>query len=642
MSVDPRGDALDFLALRGLEDAADAQSQAHWPEAADGIRLVVVIPRGMSLDTTFIRAAADLVQGDPRVATVSLADDVVASLAQVSRPLPGPGLPVAAGWSPAAQPAGSLIAVNARILDLVGDPLGPEGALTPDSLRAWAVRANHRGLRHLWWTTGGSFAAPDPVWPAAPMDVRESAEPLTPLSLLVERYRATHAPLRIGVEASWLQAHETGAQVATVHWVSALARRTDIDDILLMNLPQGQLPHYARHLAELPRVGVLPPGEEPAQTPDVYWRPYQPDPSTALSSDRRNGRRLVTTILDLIEFTNERYHGGEAAWYTRRRQFRRYARQVDALTGISDDVVNHLLVEIPGLDPDRLSTTALGVEHLEVARAGTAEAPGDVAELAVPGARPFLLVLGNDFMHKNRDFAVRVWQEVVRDIGVDLVLAGLHVAASSTGQLEAQLLAGPAPARGRVVRYEHVSPDAKVWLLANAAAVLYPTSAEGFGFVPHEAALLGSPTVYTAFGPLGEFLPAEDACQGWDVQAYSQRVRAILSDPGIRLGMTRSIAYQGAGLTWDVAGDALVGAFRRALQLPPQPWGLWERTEAVEDATEAADTSQPVPPEQLGRALDRATYGRNWRVRKAARRARSAAGKVKRRTMIAWETRRQG
>ena len=35
--------------------------------------------------------------------------------------------------------------------------------------------------------------------------------------------------------------------------------------------------------------------------------------------------------------------------------------------------------------------------------------------------------LGNDFVHKNRDLAIRVWQEVATDVPVDLVLAGLHV-----------------------------------------------------------------------------------------------------------------------------------------------------------------------------------------------------------------------
>ena len=48
-----------------------------------------------------------------------------------------------------------------------------------------------------------------------------------------------------------------------------------------------------------------------------------------------------------------------------------------------------------------------------------------------------------------------------------------------------------------------VEPAERNWLLANAACVLYPTSAEGFGLLPFEAASFGTPCVHVAFGPDG-------------------------------------------------------------------------------------------------------------------------------------------
>lgn len=627
MTVEPFGTDVVFAVLDLAGQTSPLIGQSGW-SAEQGARFILATPSGETVPASFLTAAVDLMKDDARVASVSLADSVVAELAQIPKPLEQPAITPQAGWAPASRPAGRTLVVNLSVQDLVGLPFDQDLPLTLDSLRAWAVRANHRGLRHLWWTSG---AATDQatLWPPAAMDVREAAEPLTPLCQLVEGYRASHAPLRIGVEASWLREFETGAQVATVHWVNALVRRPDVGQLLLLNLPNDTLPPYAQHLARLDRVHVVPSGAQMAEQPDVYWRPYQPDPSTALSTDRRLGRRLVTTILDLIEFTNERYHGGSDNWYTRRRQFRRYARQVDALTGISDDVVAHLTAEIPGLDQGRLFTTALGVEHL--ATNELPSAPPELSEISAPGARPFLLVLGNDFMHKNRDFAIKVWQEVVGNTPVDLVLAGLHVAASSTGELEANLLSGPEPEQGRVVRYEHVSSEAKTWLLANAAVVLYPTSAEGFGFVPHEAAVLGNPSVFTSFGPLSEFLPADAACHGWQVAEYAQRVRQLMSDAAARAEATASIAATGSILTWDAAADSLMAAFRESLRLPPQPWGLWERTEA--SLADGGAWDEPVPRAAMTRAMDQATYGRCWRLGKAARRARTIAGKVKRRVL---------
>ena len=82
-----------------------------------------------------------------------------------------------------------------------------------------------------------------------------------------------------------------------------------------------------------------------------------------------------------------------------------------------------------------------------------------------------------------------------------LVLVGAGVPSGSTRVAEARAL-------GAVDGGVHVLPDVtsagRNWLLRNAAAVLYPTSAEGFGLVPFEAAHFGTPTVAVDFGPLRE------------------------------------------------------------------------------------------------------------------------------------------
>ncbi len=50
------------------------------------------------------------------------------------------------------------------------------------------------------------------------------------------------------------------------------------------------------------------------------------------------------------------------------------------------------------------------------------------------------------------------------------------------------------------------SPE-RNWLMRHADLVLYPSSAEGFGLVPFEAARFGTPTLFTRFGPLQELAP---------------------------------------------------------------------------------------------------------------------------------------
>ncbi len=462
---------------------------------------------------------------DPRTASVSLADAAVSALAGLrGRARLAEPLPHQSGAVKASAPAGSAVLINPAVLDLTGRPaLGGQDGRT--ALLRWAQQANHRGLRHVWWWSGTSTESP-PAFEPEPLDTRESEDSASPIGQMVDRHRATHDAITVTVDASRLGPHETGAQVATVHWLEALARRTDIARLTLVSLPYGALPPYAARLAEQPAIRVLA-QEETADPADIFWRPSQPDARAVASRDRRYARRLVTTVLDLIEYSNERYHFDLDTWTRSREQTRRYLSQVDLVTGISDDVTAEVAAEVPGLEERRIRSTPLGVEHV---RSTPIDRIPDDLLAAWPhatGSR-FILVLGNDYMHKNRDFALRVWQEVADRNRVDLVLAGLHVRASSTKPAEDALLRAQSGIDQAVIRMPHVSSEAKRWFVSHATMVLYPSSAEGFGLVPHEAAAVGVPSLSTGFGPLLEFLPPEALVDHWSTSEYVRRVDELL------------------------------------------------------------------------------------------------------------------
>jgi glycosyltransferase involved in cell wall biosynthesis len=274
------------------------------------------------------------------------------------------------------------------------------------------------------------------------------------------------------------------------------------------------------------------------------------------------------TVLDLISFSNRRYHGSAETLSSLRHHVRRYLERADAVTTISADVAAHVLAEVPALDPARVSVTPLGVEHLTHQRPHS-DVPAGLERLVTDqGVVPFLLVLGNDFMHKNRDFAVRVWQQTSADTRLDLVLAGLNVGPGSGEPFERPLRAWTPPNGSRLHLLESVPTNAKVWLLSNARVVLYPTAAEGFGFVPFEAATMGTPTVFTRFGPLAENMPAGVGVIGWQVASYVDAVRRLLASPEDSSAWVDQIAGAAAELTWDRCAAALIQAFRQALEQP--------------------------------------------------------------------------
>lgn len=581
---------------------------------------------GNQVPPSLLAKAADAFERDPRVATFSGADSAIAELPRcrgghrLLRPHH-----VDEAVVPAAQPAGDDVFVNPKVLDLVGDHIFRGGFCTGHSLRLWATEANSRGLRHhLYWT--GADAQGPPTLPLIGLDLIESDDPFTPIGGLVDSFRASHHALSIAVDGSRLGPHETGTQVAAVAWVEGLARLTEIAEIRLLDLPDGQLPEYAAHLARHEKVRVIPAGAERALEPaDVFWRPCRPLPEADLATGRAVGRRLVTTVLDLIDYTNEAYHAGPESWSLSRKALREHLQSVDLVTGISQDVVDHVALEMPGLDAGRLRVTTLGVEHLpdDIPTAVPEELTGMWPEAR---QRRFLLVLGTDFLHKNRDFAIRVWRRLAEAQAVDLVLVGLHVATGSTDRLEKELLAEEDPADGatsvhsQVIRLPHADSRTKSWLLHHADLVLYTSSAEGFGLVPHEAARLGTPSLSTAFGPIKELLPQEALVDTWSIDSYVERAEVLLTRSAERHRQLEALANNGRALDWPQAASKLTEAFRDALRQPPVGHDCPQTAAPLAEQ----DVTSRMAADEL---VDQITNSVSWRI---TRPLRSAASKGRR------------
>jgi glycosyltransferase involved in cell wall biosynthesis len=531
------------------------------------------------------------IDSDPRIASLSLVAVPTAS----------------GGWLRAASAAGPLTAFASDLVDLVG-PLDTED---PESVQAWLRRAAERGLWHDWWITADAdVARADDARRPADVDITEADDPSSSRHSALRHYVPRAGRLTVTVDVTWLGPHETGAQVLTTAALGALALQDDITAIRLVGL--AELPSYAAHLAGHPRIQVVGPDEEPPRS-DVAWYPNQIDARSNISAARRLGARVVTTYLDLIAYDIPRYHGSHEAWLAYRGLQRRIALSVDGITTISGDVADRLMQEVPRLDPERVLPLPLGLDHITADQAP--EAPGDdLADLVKSlGGKRFVVVLGNDFQHKNRDFAIRVWEAALQaGQPCDLVLAGLHVKSSSSKEQEDDLIARHLDLRGRIHVVGHVSSQSRAWLLAQATAALYPSSAEGFGFVPYEAAVLGTPTVFTDFGPLREIAQVPGLPQSWSVQQHAADLVALLSDDSARQARVDALQTAIAQHTWAGFAERLAAFFVRITRMPEVP------SSAVGADAAAADAA----------ALSAVLSSRTWR---ATEPLRKMGGRLRRR-----------
>jgi glycosyltransferase involved in cell wall biosynthesis len=512
-----------------------------------------------------------------------------------------PSAQVTDSWLRATAPAGPLIVIASDAADLAGPLPGDDSEL--EELLAWTTRASNRGLWHDWWLTNDrDVAKAVPLVGASVVDEVEADDPSGSHFATAHTQPLKARNLSVAVDVTWLGPHETGAQVLTTAAVQAMANDDRIASITLVGLPE--LPAYAAHLVDHPKVVVVPEGEQ-AEQADVVWYPNQIDGRSNIVEARQLGRRVITTYLDLIAYDIPRYHGATAGWAAYRALQRKVALSVDGVTTISGDVAVRLHQEVPRLEHDRIKPIQLGLDH--IAQASAPEQPdADLADIvrALDGKR-FIAVLGNDFQHKNRDFAIAVWQQVLANgESCDLVLAGLHVRSSSSKVSEEAVLAKHVDLRGTVHSVGHISSGSRAWLLANASAMLYPSSAEGFGFVPYEAAALGTPTTFADFGPLKEVAQISGLPQRWTVAAFADDLTGLLAHEHASAQRVAGLHRAITALTWEGFAGSLIDFFQVIIAKPT----VLTSTINASAAAEAA--------------LSSILSSRTWRARESLRKAK--------------------
>jgi glycosyltransferase involved in cell wall biosynthesis len=486
---------------------------------------------------------------------------------------------------------GGAVLIGRSLLDLTdGDELAQAGTVAgafSDVLADLSLHARRRGLLDLVDAT--TYVA-QPLELAGPGDglvsddgreeliVRHSfardvlrlhPEPHAPATLALQVARMKVMGVRVVLDGTRLGPFETGTQVGVVALATTLAARTDVEWVGVTMA--GPWPPYARSLGQVPKVRVVAPDEPLVPPADMFFRPYQADAQFSVATARALARRVMVNVLDLIAYQIGAYFPTPESWWEYRAAQRTAAQGSDGVATISRDVAAMLRLERVDVEPSRLFPIPFGADHL------TGDEPTEPpVELIAAGVadRSFLLCLGTNFSHKNRDVAVRAHAELRRR-GHEhlLVLAGPAVPYGSSRVAEARARLRQ-PDDGVLVLPD-VPTAARNWLLRHAAAVLYPTSSEGFGLVPYEAAVFGTPCVFVPFGPLAEIAGTTlGTARDFSPDAVADATEALLGDPALASRQVGALRDAGARHTWAETARELTDAFFSVLaRAPIQPEG---------------------------------------------------------------------
>ena len=547
--------------------------------AADGAGradLVVALP-GVELFGDWLPRLAAAARSDTAIATAS---------AMLSG---GP-------WAPSPLPAralGQAAAVvaegSARLRPRIGEPLAGCVLLRRAAIDAAGIadvtaspaaaladfgeRCTALGLGHVLADdvlADGRPAAPAPA-EAAALDARHPHRPAARELDMRPESPLAHAVLVAGrgldklsvtIDARALGPTRAGTQVHALELIAALGRTGRVD---LRVITPPDLDPRARAALELIEGLELLPYERAAREPppptDIVHRPNQVFSAADLALLLPLGHRIVVTHQDLIAYRIPSYHESVEDWQRYRRITRETLAAADHVVFFSEHARTDARADAL-VDPATASVVPIGVDH-RVGPAGD-RVPRRPPALPDDGA-PYLLCLGADLRHKNLAFAARLAAALHADHAWDgrLVLAGPSAVVGAEARRDDD--------RSTVTRLGPVCEDEKAWLLAHAAAVVYPTLYEGFGLIPFEAAAAGTPCLFAAQTALAEVLPPDTALLvAWDAQASARAVAPLLREGSARAAHVAALREAAAAYRWDDTALALLSLYEDVLATPPR------------------------------------------------------------------------
>jgi glycosyltransferase involved in cell wall biosynthesis len=314
---------------------------------------------------------------------------------------------------------------------------------------------------------------------------------------------------------------------------------------------------------------------------DVVHRPQQVFTPHDLRLLHLLGDRVVISQLDLIAYRIPAYHASIDAWRAYRRATHLALGAADRVVFCSEHARRDAITE--GLiEPGRTAIAGIGVEPGD--RGEPPQLPGQV-----PTGRELLLLLGSDYQHKNRPFGLQLVDQLRKRHGWDglLVLAGGHVPHGSSAETEAELLRERPDLAAHVLEIGSVSEPEKRWLMEHAAALLCPSTYEGFGLTPLEGALRGAPCIYPACTSLGDVIGSEAATiVPWDAAASADAAIRLLHDGPERKRHLDLLAAALRRYSWERVVEQLTGAYLDAIASPyrasaPRAWEDLKREELI-------------------------------------------------------------
>ncbi len=371
----------------------------------------------------------------------------------------------------------------------------------------------------------------------------------------------------VTIDGSCLGMGLTGTQVHILELLRGLDR---IGTLRLRVLLPRRCADYAREvldtLADVEEIMVDDVDDSTKRT-DVVHRPWQVGTPLELRRLRQLGNRLVITQQDFIAYRNPGYFRSYDDWHQYRACTRLALRNAERVAFFS----HHAACEAQReelVEADRARVAYIGVDHHLTNVAVEPQRPATDLDLE---GRGFILCLGVDFVHKNRLFALQLMEQLQQRhqwTGC-LVLAGPQASPGSSAAIDSTFLRNHTGVAGATAVLGGVSEAEKHWLFRHVALVVSPTTYEGFGLIPFEAAQAGVPCLFAPQASLAEILPRELALiEPWNAALTADRAIRLIREASERDRLVSGVREASKQYRWDRTAEALALIYGEAADAP--------------------------------------------------------------------------
>ncbi|MGB9872498.1 MAG: glycosyltransferase [Anaerolineae bacterium] len=419
------------------------------------------------------------------------------------------------------------------------------------------VRSAHENLirkRYPWYTEWTTRVATD----------RDS-----PLAYAIEQARDAILGYRIAIDATCIGGPVTGTQLHTLGLIRALAlsKKPDVHLSIIVHdhIEKPSLLGVDSLVDEVVTLSELRNLSEPRFS--LVHRPFQLHRQEELAFLRTIAHRMVVSILDFIAFSSVGYALNYADWERYRVLIQMACNVADGVIFNSDDVRQDAVHQGILIEQERVSVIPPGTDHQWT------DALDNMDEAKIPSP-PFILVLGTNFRHKNRLYAMKVMRVLIHKYGWEgkLVFAGPKVSWGGAEVEEEIFLKQNPDVRAQICDLGLVTEQEKQWLLKHSSLVFFPSTYEGFGLVPFEAAAAGTPALTARTTALSEVLgDAVIYLDSFDPEQGADLVWRFLTDPEISARQVEAIKARATLFTWAATAQKAWEFYHRVLSMPPRP-----------------------------------------------------------------------